>query len=247
MDPKSRRSFGDGLRRVVKKFTTRKWFIGEYNYACLFTPNLPLMKSRQQSAPFFGLDDRMPVVLALILGLQHALAMLARSGKSMFEGRKKIKNKKKEKKKKKKKNTCGPVHDNAHAGYCSCIFLVVMGILSKFAAALVTIPSAVLGGMTTFLFYECCRVWDADYCYDSVYEEESVYIDGGVVVGNGGDTFGDDDWVCGCGVYRDGLESGVEGRREEEEEKEEEEVEGVEESQGKDNEAEDQEAVVKGD
>ncbi|OAX82573.1 purine permease [Emergomyces africanus] len=41
---------------------------------------------------------------------------------------------------------------NRKAGYCCCIFLVIMGIFSKFAAALVAIPSAVLGGMTTFLF-----------------------------------------------------------------------------------------------
>ncbi|KLJ13420.1 NCS2 family nucleobase:cation symporter-2 [Blastomyces silverae] len=41
---------------------------------------------------------------------------------------------------------------NRKAGYCCCLFLVIMGIFSKFAAALVSIPSAVLGGMTTFLF-----------------------------------------------------------------------------------------------
>ncbi|KAG5298041.1 purine permease [Histoplasma ohiense] len=41
---------------------------------------------------------------------------------------------------------------NRKAGYCCCFFLVLMGIFSKFAAALVAIPSAVLGGMTTFLF-----------------------------------------------------------------------------------------------
>jgi len=35
------------------------------------------MKKPRQSAPFFGLNDRMPVLLALILGFQHALAMLA--------------------------------------------------------------------------------------------------------------------------------------------------------------------------
>lgn len=31
-------------------------------------------------------------------------------------------------------------------------FLIIMGIFAKFAASLVAIPSAVLGGMTTFLF-----------------------------------------------------------------------------------------------
>ncbi|KUJ10283.1 Xanthine/uracil permease [Mollisia scopiformis] len=41
---------------------------------------------------------------------------------------------------------------NRTAGYWAVFFLIVMGIFSKFAAALVAIPSSVLGGMTTFLF-----------------------------------------------------------------------------------------------
>ena len=41
---------------------------------------------------------------------------------------------------------------NRSAGYCACFFLLIMGIFSKFAASLVAIPSAVLGGVTTFLF-----------------------------------------------------------------------------------------------
>jgi uracil-xanthine permease len=41
---------------------------------------------------------------------------------------------------------------NRKAGYCCCLFLIIMGVFSKFAAALVSIPSPVLGGMTTFLF-----------------------------------------------------------------------------------------------
>jgi NCS2 family nucleobase:cation symporter-2 len=41
---------------------------------------------------------------------------------------------------------------NRKAGYAACFWLLVMGIFAKFAAALVAIPSAVLGGMTTFLF-----------------------------------------------------------------------------------------------
>ena len=35
------------------------------------------MKRERRAAPFFGLHDRMPVFLALLLGFQHALAMLA--------------------------------------------------------------------------------------------------------------------------------------------------------------------------
>jgi uracil-xanthine permease len=41
---------------------------------------------------------------------------------------------------------------NRKAGYAACFFLIVMGVFSKFAAALVAIPASVLGGMTTFLF-----------------------------------------------------------------------------------------------
>ena len=41
---------------------------------------------------------------------------------------------------------------NRKAGYACCLWLLIMGIFAKFAAALVAIPSAVLGGMTTFLF-----------------------------------------------------------------------------------------------
>lgn len=35
------------------------------------------MKKPKRAAPFFGLHDKMPVLLALLLGFQHALAMLA--------------------------------------------------------------------------------------------------------------------------------------------------------------------------
>lgn len=41
---------------------------------------------------------------------------------------------------------------NRRAGYWCAFFLIVMGVFSKFAAAIVSIPSAVLGGMTSFLF-----------------------------------------------------------------------------------------------
>ncbi len=35
------------------------------------------MEKAKRQAPFFGLQDSMPVILALLLGFQHALAMLA--------------------------------------------------------------------------------------------------------------------------------------------------------------------------
>ncbi len=43
----------------------------------LFKPNLPFVKKTRRAAPFFGLDNQMPVCLALLLGLQHALSMLS--------------------------------------------------------------------------------------------------------------------------------------------------------------------------
>ena len=55
----------------------RDGLIGDYDYGFLFKPNLPFMKKSRRAAPFFGLNDKMPVFLALLLGFQHALSMLA--------------------------------------------------------------------------------------------------------------------------------------------------------------------------
>ncbi|KAK6189184.1 hypothetical protein LQW54_013530 [Pestalotiopsis sp. IQ-011] len=71
------RSSGSRLATLKRTFLTRKGLLGDYDYGFLFRPNLPFMKQSPQAAPFFGLNDKMPVFLALLLGLQHALAMLA--------------------------------------------------------------------------------------------------------------------------------------------------------------------------
>ncbi|KAI9848857.1 MAG: hypothetical protein M1837_006373 [Sclerophora amabilis] len=75
MGPK--RSLEDRARRIVRAVTTKNGLIGDYDYAFLFRPNLPFMTRVRKAAPFFGLHDPMPVLLALLLGFQHALAMLA--------------------------------------------------------------------------------------------------------------------------------------------------------------------------
>ncbi|CZT19529.1 probable xanthine/uracil permeases [Ramularia collo-cygni] len=72
-----KRTWSSRGRALVKAFTTREGLIGTYDYAFLFTPKIPFTRTKRRSAPFFGLNDRMPVVLALLLGLQHSLAMLA--------------------------------------------------------------------------------------------------------------------------------------------------------------------------
>lgn len=72
-----KKTFGQRLQSVKHAFTTREGLIGNYDYGFLFRPNLPFMKKSQLASPFFGLNDKMPVFLALLLGFQHALAMLA--------------------------------------------------------------------------------------------------------------------------------------------------------------------------
>ncbi|KAF2199195.1 Xanthine/uracil permease [Delitschia confertaspora ATCC 74209] len=76
-DTAPKRSFSEKGRRFLKAFTTKNGLIGSYDYAFLFRPNIPFMRKERRAAPFFGLNDRMPVFLALLLGFQHALAMLA--------------------------------------------------------------------------------------------------------------------------------------------------------------------------
>lgn len=72
-----KKTVGDRFRSAKKMFFTKDGLIGTYDYAFLFRPNLPFMKRVRQNAPFFGLNDKMPILLALLLGLQHAIAMLA--------------------------------------------------------------------------------------------------------------------------------------------------------------------------
>lgn len=72
-----KRSFSEKGRRLIKAFTTKEGLVGDYDYGFLFKPQLPFMKRARRAGPFFGLNDRMPVFLALLLGFQHALAMLA--------------------------------------------------------------------------------------------------------------------------------------------------------------------------
>ncbi|RYP05082.1 hypothetical protein DL764_004043 [Monosporascus ibericus] len=72
-----RQTMNDRLNGLKKTFFTREGLIGDYDYGFLFRPNLPFMEKPKQALPFFGLNDKMPVVLALLLGLQHSLAMLA--------------------------------------------------------------------------------------------------------------------------------------------------------------------------
>ncbi|KAJ5433297.1 uncharacterized protein N7458_012453 [Penicillium daleae] len=76
-DSNPKLTVGQRVRGITKKFTTKEGLIGDYDYGFLFRPDLPFMKRDPRPAPFFGLNEKIPVLLAFILGLQHALAMLA--------------------------------------------------------------------------------------------------------------------------------------------------------------------------
>lgn len=53
-------------------------WLGDYDFAWLCTPVLPWMKSKKSRAPpFYAIDADLPLLLAIVCGFQHSLAMLA--------------------------------------------------------------------------------------------------------------------------------------------------------------------------
>ncbi|VEU22421.1 DEKNAAC103671 [Brettanomyces naardenensis] len=65
------------LRHLGKKLTTKEGWFGKYDYAYLFVPAVPFLNRKPKTQPFFALHDEMPIFLGMLLGLQHALSMLA--------------------------------------------------------------------------------------------------------------------------------------------------------------------------
>ena len=85
----------DAVEEIKYMFMTKDGLIGDYvrslnyesqsnkltmsqDYLYLITPNIwPLNKKyKDYEAPFYGLNDRVPLFLTLLLGLQHALTMI---------------------------------------------------------------------------------------------------------------------------------------------------------------------------
>jgi len=60
-------------------FTTREGLIGDYDYLYLFTPNVwPLNRRyKDHTPPFFYPNDKIPLLLIVLLGVQHALTMIS--------------------------------------------------------------------------------------------------------------------------------------------------------------------------
>lgn len=65
------------LGTALRRLATSDGWVGEYDYKSLCMPRIPCVRSFRQSRPiFFGLDDHIPVLVAAVMGFQHALAML---------------------------------------------------------------------------------------------------------------------------------------------------------------------------
>ncbi|ORY86390.1 permease family-domain-containing protein [Protomyces lactucae-debilis] len=68
----------NGSQGWKRHFSKAAW-VGDYDYGFMFRPNLPFIKNPYDNIaqPFFGVDAKLPWLLAALLGFQHALAMLA--------------------------------------------------------------------------------------------------------------------------------------------------------------------------
>lgn len=66
-------SFVQGLK---EKLTTRDGWLGDYDFAALMTPRIPCIPSKKPEGRgiFFGLNDSLPILVAALIGLTHALA-----------------------------------------------------------------------------------------------------------------------------------------------------------------------------
>ncbi|KIS71635.1 putative purine permease [Mycosarcoma maydis] len=76
------RSPGLHARHVARKLTTRHAWLGDYQFGALCLPRLLPWKPDSKlnggaaESPFYGVHDELPIAVAAICGLQHALAML---------------------------------------------------------------------------------------------------------------------------------------------------------------------------
>lgn len=71
-------NFKEKVHEVGASFRSKDAWFGDYDYWYLVTPNIPPFnrKYEDKAIPFYGLHDRVPILLTIILGLQHALTMI---------------------------------------------------------------------------------------------------------------------------------------------------------------------------
>lgn len=68
------------LGSLKHSLTTKDGWIGNYDYKALCMPRLPCLptsfRASSSRSIFFGLEDRVPTLVAILMGFQHALAMV---------------------------------------------------------------------------------------------------------------------------------------------------------------------------
>lgn len=66
------------MQHAVEKVSTREGWLGDYDFVWLCMPGLPWGRStkRSKAPPFYALDADLPILLAIVVGFQHALAMV---------------------------------------------------------------------------------------------------------------------------------------------------------------------------
>jgi hypothetical protein len=53
-------------------FTTKRGWYGDYDYAALCMPRIPFIgKNKVVSSPFFGPNDEIPIMVAILMGVQR--------------------------------------------------------------------------------------------------------------------------------------------------------------------------------
>lgn len=67
-------SFTQRIQNAKNVLKRRENWIGDYDYKALCMPRIPFIKRSNRSI-FFGLNDRIPILVALVMGFQHSLAM----------------------------------------------------------------------------------------------------------------------------------------------------------------------------
>ncbi|KAK9694205.1 hypothetical protein K7432_013521 [Basidiobolus ranarum] len=62
---------------LTDKFITKRGWFGDYDYKSLCLPRLPFLnRNRANQSPFYGPDDEIPISVALLMGIQHFLAVI---------------------------------------------------------------------------------------------------------------------------------------------------------------------------
>ncbi|KAF9198039.1 hypothetical protein BGZ49_001264 [Haplosporangium sp. Z 27] len=66
------------LQTIYETLFTKEGWFGDYDYGFLCTPTIPCMNRKSaRQPPFFGLKTKLPLLLVIVMGFQHALAMIA--------------------------------------------------------------------------------------------------------------------------------------------------------------------------